>query len=218
MQAKERKVLDLLRQPVQFAIHRDHGVYGAQPDHRTMNVEDLMRYRREPVAYFGSEANLHDSVEQIPLLLGHHFLTSVCIFMAALAQAIDDEKDFGVITSQKLIKCYLMNDAEDGLLRYKLLPFDAADRESMILLIEKGWLGSEVPSEAMRRDFHSFLGELKQIGKDRLASLYHQLCTMTVFEVCLEDRFGSNRDIENLILLGQKLDDLTNAPRPQVAC
>lgn len=211
MQVNETPLLDLLRSPLQFIPHGDHGAYESCAD-SPMDIFELMNWRCVgQVVYYEDDDTSHKYVQQLPLVSGGQLLTSIVLFIAALARAVEEAGDLKAVTSKQLRHNYLLNESEEGLLRYKFLPSDEADRESMIWLLEKGSLCSKVTSVAIRRDFERFLQKLRQSDEGLLTFFFHKLLDKTVFEVSLS-QWRDIVAIENLIAVGHQLDALLKPP------
>jgi hypothetical protein len=207
MQVKETPLLDLLRHPLQFIPHSDHGTYKSCAN-SPMDVFGLMNWRCVgQVVYYEDEDTSHKYVQQLPLVSGGQLLTSIVLFIAALTRAVEEAGDLKAVTSNQLRHNFLLNESEEGLLRYKFLPSDEADRESMICLLEKGFLCRGVSSAAIRQDFERFLQKLRKSNEGALTFYYHKLLGQTVFEVSL-NQWRDEVAIENLIAVGHQLDAL----------
>lgn len=161
MQVKETSLLDLLGRPLQFTPYLNNGAYEACPDPWS-HIRPLQGRgnQSEPVLYYEDGHGSHKPVQQLLLLLGNNFLTTIFIFIAALTRTLEERGNLQAVTSKQLRHYYLLNDAEEGHLRYKLLPEDEEDRESMIWLLEKGSLVAGM--NALRGFFRAgwYLGQI----------------------------------------------------------
>lgn len=216
MQVKETSLLDLLGRPLQFTPYLNNGAYEACPDPWS-HIRPLASSANhsEPVLYYADDHGFHAPVQQLLLLLGNNFLTTIFIFIAAFARTLEERGNLQAVTSKQLRHYYLLNEAEAGRLRYKLLPENEEDRESMIWLVERVSLGIKIKSEAIRRDFELFSGILSQADGKELSSYYRDLRAIKVFEVSVEHGCGRNQHlVKNLISVGHQLDGIFNMPRP----
>ena len=130
MKATEAKLLDFLKKSPQFVIPIYQRTYSWTEKECRQLWDDITRAGSNndiPVHFVGSivyiEQGLSQVTHQSPLLVidGQQRLTTVTLFIAALANAIGDGEPADGFSAEMLRGYYLLNPLEKGERKFKLL-------------------------------------------------------------------------------------------------
>lgn len=206
MKATETKLLDYLRKSAQFIIP----IYQRTYSWTDKQCEQLWR----DIVHAGSDSSVtghfvgsvvyvekglysHSSIPQLLVIDGQQRLTTISLFIAALAGAIAARGGVEATNPKKLKNYFLLNNEEEGELTYKLL-LTQTDKETLIKIVE----GKALPEKSSRRvveNFQFFVDRLSDTSVD-LKAVYEGLCKLIIVDISL------NRDHDNPQLIFESLN------------
>jgi uncharacterized protein with ParB-like and HNH nuclease domain/predicted transport protein len=206
VKATEAKMLEFLKRSPQFEVPIYQRTYSWGEKECAQLWVDIVRAGRDEalLAHFvGSivyvEKGLYSVSSQSPLLVidGQQRLTTVTIFVEALARALGDTEPVPGFSAKKLRSYYLLNPLEDGEARYKLL-LSQTDKDTLIALLD-----DQPPpkdhSVRVQDNFDTFSAWLTAPGTD-LAELCKGLGKLLMVDISL------NRDQDNPQLIFESLN------------
>lgn len=206
MQAREAKLLDLLKRSPQFRIPIYQRTYSWTEKECRQLWDDIIRAGNSDkisVHFVGSivyvESGLGNVTHQSPLLVidGQQRLTTVTLLLAALAYAIGENRPFDGFSQRMIREYYLMNPLEDGERKFKLV-LSQTDKTSLMALIALTELQGE-PSIRINSNYESFIKWIREEGGD-LTALCKGLIKLVVVDIAL------NRDHDNAQLIFESMN------------
>ncbi len=171
MKATEANLLQFMKAPKQFVIPIYQRTYSWSKDHCSQLWDDIVRGAADPTVsghFIGSvvyiERGLYQvtSVPQLLVIDGQQRLTTICLFLAALGEYSEDRE--ADITRRRIRNYFLINNEEEGNLRYKLL-LTRSDKDTLLALIE----GRELPEAHSTRiveNYQFFKDQIRRSGID----------------------------------------------------
>lgn len=190
MKATEAKLLDLLRKASQFRIPIYQRTYSWTEKQCRQLWDDIVRAGTDDgivVHFVGSivyiEAGLSQVTHQIPLLVidGQQRLTTVTLFLAALAEAIGDGEPMDGFSARKIRNWYLLNPEETDERHYKLI-LSQNDKDTLTAIVGRKELPKE-PSRRVVENFELFRKLIRDYGD--LAPLCRGLAKLVVVDLAL---------------------------------
>jgi uncharacterized protein with ParB-like and HNH nuclease domain/predicted transport protein len=206
MKATEAKLLDFLKRSPQFRIPIYQRTYSWTEKECRQLWDDIIRAGssdKVSVHFVGSivyvESGLGNVTHQSPLLVidGQQRLTTVTLLLAALADAIGENKPLDGFSQRMIREYYLMNPLEDGERKFKLL-LSQTDKTSLTALVAQTEMPLE-PSMRIKSNYDSFVGWIKEEGGD-LVALCRGLIKLVVVDIAL------NRDHDNAQLIFESMN------------
>jgi uncharacterized protein with ParB-like and HNH nuclease domain/predicted transport protein len=205
MKATEVNFLKFLKQPNQFVIPIYQRTYSWTLKQCQQLWADLLKASEEEVSghFVGSivyiEGSLYQvaSVPQLLVIDGQQRLTTLSLFLSALAK-VAEELEVPLETTRKKIESYfLFNNEEEGDDRYKLL-LTQGDRETFIRLIENRELPAD-PSKRILENYQYFENQLRKSDTD-INAIYLGISKLIIVNISLE------RDRDNPQLIFESLN------------
>ena len=191
MKANAADLLTVLKNSPQFVIPIYQRTYSWAEKECRQLWDDVLRAGKDDavkVHFIGSIVYIEHGTSTVshmsPIVVidGQQRLTTVTLFLAALAESLEDAPPTAEFTARKLRNYYLINPEESGERRYKLL-LSQTDKVSLIAVVS----GAEQPKEPSRRvtgNFELFKGWLAGFGGD-LAVICKGLAKLMVVDVAL---------------------------------
>lgn len=232
MIATQANLLLLMSGPKQFVIPIYQRTYSWYQSQCAKLLSDILRISNDPnvhAHFIGSIVYFQENIQNIsgiPHLLvidGQQRLTTVTLLIAALSQFLQENKNITIDTTHtKLQNYYLLNNEEEGDLRFKLL-LTRRDKETIKNII-KGIPTTSQPSQRVAENFKFFKDS---INAENAANIYLGIQRLFVVDVALERdkdnpqlifeslnstglRLSQADLIRNFILMGQPVDIQTN--------
>ena len=227
MRSKIENIMELLEGSKQFVvpIYQRRYTWGReQCQELWSDIENIGVAQGNEFHFFGPivcmepEAQSIGGVRQVLVIDGQQRLATISLLIAALCEAINNEKvPFGV-TSREMSNLYLFNDRKEGKSHYKQI-LTQSDTETLKCILDGRDLPSDV-SENLVRNHSFFRSKLKGA---RLEVIYEGLQRLQVVEITLERERdnpqmifeGLNAKgvelspsdlIRNYVLMGRELD------------
>lgn len=206
MKATEAKLLSFLEKAPQFIIPIYQRTYSWTEKQCRQLWDDILRAGSSnavTVHFIGSivyvEQGLSQVVHKAPLLVidGQQRLTTVSLFIEALARALGDAEPVDGFSAAKLRHYYLSNPLESGDRYFKLL-LSQTDNASLKAVIKNTEQPKE-PSLRVTQNFDLFT-ELLAGQKGDLASVCHGLAKLVVVDIAL------SRDQDNPQLIFESMN------------
>lgn len=191
MKATEAKLLALLKKSPQFVVPIYQRTYSWTEKECRQLWDDIVRCGsndKVAVHFVGSivyvESGPYQVMDQVPLLVidGQQRLTTVSLFLAALAKAVADTEPFDGFSQRKIKNYYLLNPEESGERRFKLL-LSQTDKASLTAIADEGEEPQQ-PSLRVRANFEAF-GRWLAEGKVDLATLCKGVAKLMVVDIAL---------------------------------
>jgi len=178
--------------------------------------DDINNYNNNKPYFIGSVvyvqkgyAPIGGSVQKLYLIDGQQRITTISLMILALTKAMERDRfkiiiiDQGTeetITPEKLIRLYLINDMEEGQLKYKI-HLTKYDRETLTSLIEGNEL-QENYSRNIKNNYDYFEGLLK---KADLKKVYEAISKLMIIDVALDENDNPQMIFESLNSTGKDL-------------
>jgi uncharacterized protein with ParB-like and HNH nuclease domain/predicted transport protein len=181
MKATEANLLEFIKKSPRFIIPIYQRIYSWTERECRQLWDDILRAGASPeikAHFMGSVVYIQDGLYQVttnsPLLVidGQQRLTTITLLVTALADALEKKSDdarepIDGFSPRKLRNYYLVNPEEEGERHYKLL-LSQTDRETLIALVDRRELPTEVSlrvSEniALFRDWIAKAADLKVV-------------------------------------------------------
>ncbi|MBU0483922.1 MAG: DUF262 and DUF1524 domain-containing protein [Proteobacteria bacterium] len=206
MKATETKLLDYLRKSAQFIIPIYQRTYSWTQKQCDQLWRDIVRAGLDDsvtghfvgsVVYVEKGLYSHSSIPQLLVIDGQQRLTTISLFIAALAGAIEGHGGIDTTSPKKLRNYFLLNSEEEGELAYKLL-LTQTDKDTLIKIVED----KKIPAKYSRRvaeNFQFFVDKLKESSVD-LKTIYDGLCKLIIVDISL------SRDHDNPQLIFESLN------------
>ncbi len=206
MKATEAKLLNFLKKSPQFVIPIYQRNYSWTEKECRQLWDDVLRCGKNDriaVHFIGSivyiESGLSQVTDQAPLLVidGQQRLTTVTIFLAALASAVADTEPFDGFSQRKVRNYYLLNPEEGGDRHFKLL-LSQTDKTSLMALVG----GTPLPKETSIRvvQNHGLFTSWIEENKAEIAALCRGLSKLVIVDVAL------TRDQDNPQLIFESMN------------
>jgi len=206
MKATEAKLLDFLKKSPQFRIPIYQRTYSWTEKECRQLWDDIVRCGSSDkiaVHFVGSivyvESGLSQVTHQAPLLVidGQQRLTTLSLFLAALAKAVLESEPFDGFSRRKIKNYYLLNPEESGERHFKLL-LSQTDKETLTAIVGDGEQPQQ-PSIRVTENFESFEKWIAE-GKVDLAILCKGLAKLVVVDIAL------TRDQDNPQLIFESMN------------
>jgi uncharacterized protein with ParB-like and HNH nuclease domain/predicted transport protein len=144
------------------------------------------------------------AVPQLLVIDGQQRITTLSLMLAALGRAMEERGALlADVTRRKVNNYYLVNNDEDGDLRYKLM-LTQSDKDTLVAIIED----RELPPAASPRvteNYNFFLEQLRKPSVD-LAAVYNGLGKLIIVDIALDrERDNPQLIFESLNSTGLKL-------------
>lgn len=206
MKATEAKILAFLKRSPQFEVPIYQRTYSWNEKECHQLWDDVLRAGCDDslsAHFVGSivyvEKGLYSISSQSPLLVidGQQRLTTVTLFIEALARRLGEFEPVDGFSARKLRNYYLLNPEEDGEARYKLL-LSQTDKDTLIALLDQRPLPND-HSARVRTNFELFCKWFDGAGVDVVA-LCKGLAKLVMVDISL------NRDQDNPQLIFESLN------------
>jgi len=188
MKAEETKLLQFLNSPKQFIIPIYQRTYSWTLKECEQLWKDILKAGKDESIsghFIGSivyvEKGLYQ-VSAIPSLLvidGQQRLTTISLLLSALCNTANGNKL--EINPEKISSYYLLNEKEEGSLKYKLL-LTKSDKETFFKIIEKRELDRN-DSRRLKENYEYFL---EKISNSDLNEIYKGISKLIVIDVSLD--------------------------------
>lgn len=191
MKATEAKLLALIKKSPQFVVPIYQRTYSWTEKECRQLWDDIVRCGSNDqvaVHFVGSivyvESGPYQVMDQVPLLVidGQQRLTTVSLFLAALARAVADTEPFDGFSQRKIKNYYLLNPEESGQRRFKLL-LSQTDKASLTAIADGGE-EPQHPSLRVGANFEAFARWMAE-GKVELATLCKGVSKLMVVDIAL---------------------------------
>lgn len=192
MKAVESKFLNFLSNARQFVIPIYQRTYSWDEKQCQQLWDDILNAGRKKdfnTHFVGSIVYVKESMDTItvqsPFLVidGQQRLTTVSLLLEALARRIGEKEIVDGFSENKLNHYYLINSAESGDRRYKLL-LSQTDRDSLLALIDHRELPTEY-SIRIKANFDFFDKKLEEMGDD-LGIVCSGVSKLAIVDISLE--------------------------------
>jgi|SRR5690554_289989 len=207
MRANQTNLLRFMQGTKQFIVPIYQRKYNWTREHCKQLWDDILRVATNDKVnshFIGSivyvERGLYSvsSVPKLSLIDGQQRLTTLSLLLSALADAKEERpEDRSEFSARKLRNYYLLNNEEDGNLKYKLL-LTQTDAETMMRVVE----GKNLPMKPSKRilDTYKFFSEQIQSSKMPLDQIYQGINKLVAVDISL------NRDEDNPQLIFESLN------------
>ncbi|MGB4498208.1 MAG: DUF262 domain-containing protein [Methylococcaceae bacterium] len=206
MQAKQAKLLDLLKNSPQFVIPIYQRNYSWTEKECRQLWKDVIRCGKSehiPIHFIGSvvyvESGQYQVTNQKSLLVidGQQRLTSITLLLSALAKAVENTEPVNGFSQIKIRHYYLLNPLEEGERRFKLL-LSKNDKETLTALVE----GENLPQNFSIRVNENYLLFQKWIdeNKEDITTLCLGLDKLMIVDIAL------HRDQDNPQLIFESMN------------
>lgn len=206
MQAKQAKLLDLLKNSPQFVIPIYQRNYSWTEKECRQLWKDIVRCGESehiPIHFIGSvvyvESGQYQVTTQSSLLVidGQQRLTSITLLLAALAETIGDTEPFEGFTQIEIQQNYLLNHLKKDERRFKLL-LSETDKTTLMAFVEM----KKTPDNYSVRitENYSFFKSWIESDKSKLVTICKGLAKLMVVDIAL------SRDQDNPQLIFESMN------------
>jgi len=190
MRADETNLLKFLNGPKQFIIPIYQRTYSWTQLECRQLWNDVVRAGKDDSIsghFVGSIVYVEKGLYQIsavPKFLvidGQQRLTTISLLLSALSKAVKDSGDSLDMSSEKLKSYYLLNDKEDGDLKYKLV-LTKSDKDTLFKVVDHKDLTDD-DSLRLKDNYEYFV---EQISKCDLEVVYQGVAKLILIDVSLD--------------------------------
>lgn len=206
MKATEAKLINFLKKSPQFVIPIYQRTYSWTKKECDQLWEDILRTGNNDNInghFIGSivyvEKGLYSISDQSPLLVidGQQRLTTVSLFIEALARALGNNEPIEGFSAKKLRNYYLLNSLEEGEKKYKLI-LSQTDKESLTSLLDQMDLPTNY-SVRIKENFEYFTTKISK-ERDNITAVCKGLAKLIIVDISL------NREQDNPQLIFESLN------------
>jgi len=192
MKASEVQLTKFLNGTQQFIIPIYQRTYRWEEDHCKQLWKDIIKVATDDKIsghFIGSivyiERGLYQiaSVPQFLVIDGHQRLTTISLLLIAMSRRMKEQNIEGEISSKKILNYYLLNNDEEGELRYKLI-LTRTDKSTLIDLID-GTPLKEPSSQRIIENFKFFETQIKKSSID-MGTLYKGINKLLMVNLSLD--------------------------------
>lgn len=212
MKAKETGLFPFLNGTKQFVIPIYQRTYSWTQEQCQQLWDDILRIAKDtniPGHFIGSvvyvEGDMYGSavVPQLLVIDGQQRLTTLSLLIAALGKVIEERTNEQVeISPDRLRNYYLLNNYEEGELRYKLL-LTQGDKTTLMKVIDDHLLDDSV-APRIRENYDFFLNQVRKTTS--LQAIFSGLQRLIIVDISLErDKDNPQLIFESLNSTGLKL-------------
>ena len=206
MKATEAKLLEFLQKPGQFIIPIYQRTYRWSTKQcvqlwrdiiATGSGEGVYGHFVGSIVYVQQGDFIRSVIPQLLVIDGQQRLTTISLILAALCRALDGTEGVEGMTARKVTKYYLLNDEEDGELRFKLL-LTQTDRITLQRIVENRSLPAQ-HSVRIKENFEYFKAQMPT-SPEELAIIWRGISRLMVVDISL------NREHDNPQLIFESLN------------
>lgn len=192
MKASEVQLTKFLNGTQQFIIPIYQRTYRWEEDHCKQLWKDIIKVATDDKIsghFIGSivyiEKGLYQiaSVPQFLVIDGHQRLTTISLLLIAMSRRMKEQNIEGDISSKKILNYYLLNNDEEGELKYKLI-LTRTDKSTLIDLIDGAQL-KEPASQRIIENFKFFEAQIKKSSID-MGTLYKGINKLLMVNISLD--------------------------------
>ncbi len=213
MKATATNFLKFLQGTKQFVIPIYQRTYSWRISDCQQLWNDILRIAQDddiPAHFLGSivyvEKGIYhiSSITQLLVIDGQQRLTSLCLLLTVLAEALEElGKDVvSEITKKKICNYYLFNSEEIGDAHYKLV-LTQNDKDTLMHLLDGGD-ATDALSTRMKENYLFFKDQMRQSEIDPV-SLYRGISKLIIVDIALEQQDNPQLIFESLNSTGMDL-------------
>lgn len=210
MDAGKQNLLNFLGQNQQLSIPIYQRKYSWAEKESKQLFEDIIRIGKSTdeqnhfigsIVYLNQKAHIASPINKLMIIDGQQRITTISLLISALSDFLFKNPNENIMNPYNLINYYLINDKENGELRYKLILTDD-DKVTLMkiidnLTVENKILFDEEDSNRVKENYEYFK---RKINEENVELIYQGLNKLLIIFVALE------HDIDNPQLIFESLN------------